>query len=140
MITTEAMTCMRCLLAGTIEMSRISRSGTRGSIQSVQQLVGEILEDQDLSNEVRSIMSEIYNLAKAQSIALPESIVEESYEKGRRFPYETRTSFQRDYEITGKKDERDLFGGTILRMGEEYKVDIKQTKHIYESLDMKKVI
>jgi len=102
--------------------------------------LGEILEDQDLSNEVRSIMGEIYNLAKAQSIALPESIVEESYEKGRRFPYETRTSFQRDYEITGKKDERDLFGGTILRMGEEYKVDIKQTKHIYESLNMKKAI
>jgi 2-dehydropantoate 2-reductase len=102
--------------------------------------LGEILEDQDLSDEVRSIMGEIYNLAKAQSVALPKSIVEESYEKGRKFPYETKTSFQRDYEITGKKDERDLFGGTILRMGKEHNIDVRQTQRIYESLNIKKAI
>lgn len=100
--------------------------------------IGEIIKDPELSKIVLAIMAEIYSLAKIQGISLPDKIIEDSFEKGKKFPFETKTSFQRDFEISDKKDERDLFGGAILRMGEKFNIDTKTTKLIYNSLIIKK--
>jgi len=45
-----------------------------------------------------------------------------------------KTSFQRDFEQTGKADERDLFGGTILRLGQSLGVEVPFTQKVYEDL------
>jgi 2-dehydropantoate 2-reductase len=96
--------------------------------------IGEVLESEELSSHVKKIMKEIVDIANAKRIPLPPSIIDESFTKARSFPLGTKTSFQRDYEIPGKKDERDLFGGAIIRMGEQLGINTETTEMIYELL------
>jgi 2-dehydropantoate 2-reductase len=80
--------------------------------------LGQVMESAELSSLVRSLMQEVLASATAQGVRLPESIVEDSYRKGGDFPAHLRTSFQRDFEDRGGSDERDLFGGAMIRLGE----------------------
>ncbi|MBN2403147.1 MAG: 2-dehydropantoate 2-reductase [Spirochaetes bacterium] len=102
--------------------------------------IGETMQSEELSEYVKSIMQEIVNIANKKNIILPQSIIDDSYHKGGNFPFELKTSFQRDFEITDKPDERDLFGGSVIRMGEELGVPVKTTQLIYNSLQEKKKI
>lgn len=101
--------------------------------------IGEVLENPDMKQQVNEIMNEIYALSKEKKVCLHNSIVKESIEKGYKFSYETKTSFQRDYEKKGNKDEREIFGGAILKLGEEYGIETPVTKLIYESIERKKI-
>lgn len=96
--------------------------------------LGEVLQSEKLSQYVKNIISEIYQIAQKKKIPMPDDIQTVSYEKAKKFPFETKTSFQRDYEIKNKPDERDLFGGTILRLGKEYGIETGTTQMIYDSL------
>lgn len=100
--------------------------------------IGEILASEELTSRVRSIMEEICSIASARGVILPPSIVEDSLGKGGKFPFEAKTSFQRDFEKTDKPDERDLFGGTILRMGKELGIPVEATEGIYRLLSEQK--
>jgi 2-dehydropantoate 2-reductase len=95
---------------------------------------GQILEDPGLSAAVRSILGEIYALSLAKGVALPDSVLEESFENARNFPYEATTSFARDLAAAGKPNEADLFGGTILRLGEELGVPTPATRAAHEAV------
>ncbi len=96
--------------------------------------LGEILEDPELTKLTRSIMSEIAEIAERLKIPLSSDIVETSFFKAKQFPYETKTSFQRDIESKGKINEGDLFGGTLIRYGNDLKISIPNTRNIYEQL------
>jgi 2-dehydropantoate 2-reductase len=96
--------------------------------------MGQVMESAELSNYVLSIMKEIVVLARREGIALREAIVEDSFNKGGDFPYETKTSLQRDFERADKLDERDLFGGTILRLAKSLGVDVPITSSVYGRL------
>jgi 2-dehydropantoate 2-reductase len=100
--------------------------------------LGEIVRSGELSRHVRSIMAEVNALALKKGIALPSTIIEESFEKGRKIPFEAKTSFQRDYERKDKPDERDLFCGTIVRLGKELGVKTETTEMIYRSIQERK--
>lgn len=102
--------------------------------------VGDVLLSEKLSRYVKNIIVKIYNIAKKKQIPLLSTIINESYKKGEKFPFETKTSFQRDYEDKDKPDERDLFGGTIIRMGDKLGINTRTTKIIYDSLQKKKVL
>ncbi len=95
--------------------------------------LGEIAGSDEKSTLVKQIMEEIYSIAKKKNIALPTTIVESSFSKARSFPFEAKTSFHRDYE-KGKKDERDLFGGAVIRMGKALGVKTTATESIYNAL------
>ena len=97
--------------------------------------VGEVMDSKELSSYVLSIMKEIVSLADKKSIALPKTIIENSFNKGKNFPYHTKTSFQRDFECFNKPDERDLFGGTIIRLGRLLNIDTPTTDLIFNKLD-----
>lgn len=81
--------------------------------------LGEVLADRTLKADVRSMMEEVTALADAQGVRLPENAVEQTLGKAAAFPPETRTSFQRDIEAGRPRDEREIFGGTVVRMGRE---------------------
>ncbi|OPY87004.1 MAG: 2-dehydropantoate 2-reductase [Smithella sp. PtaU1.Bin162] len=100
--------------------------------------LGEIMESEKLSNYVLSIMREVALLAEKSGVALPETIVDDSYRTGKNFPYETKTSFQRDVESPDKPDERDLFGGTILRLGRRLDMKTPATQELWEMLEKRK--
>ncbi len=101
--------------------------------------IGEVLQSDELSQYVKDIMAEIYQIAIKRGIVLPSTIVNDSYLKGAKFPFETKTSFQRDYENKEKPDERDLFGGAIIRLGEQSGVKTETTKMIYDSIQKNKI-
>lgn len=99
---------------------------------------GEVLASEELSNYVQSIMNEIINIAIKKGIVLSHSIITDVFTKAKTFPYETKTSFQRDIENNEKPDERELFGGSIIRMGKELGIPVNTTKEIYDSIQQKK--
>ena len=100
--------------------------------------LGQVMESKMLGEYVRSMMRETFALSHAQGVALPEETIINAYRKGYDFPPETKTSFQRDYERADKPDERDLFGGTILRLGLLHGIDTPVTRELYEILMQRK--
>jgi 2-dehydropantoate 2-reductase len=100
--------------------------------------LGEIMESQGLSNNTISVMKEVYELAKQSAVNLPETIITDSYNKGHNFPYDTKTSFQRDFELKDKPDERDLFGGAIIRMGEKLGIKTEVTESLWKKINHQK--
>lgn len=91
--------------------------------------LGEIMDDRELKETTRKIMEEIISIAAFEGVKLKESIIEESLEKANNFPHETTTSYHKDI-IHGKKNEGDLFGGAIIRLGQKYNVPTPVTKKL----------
>ena len=98
------------------------------------QTIGQVIESRELSDYVLGIIREIDKIARSKGVKLPRTAVEDSFRKGKGFPHSTKTSFQRDFEQTGKADERDLFGGTILRLGQSLGIEVPFTRKVYEEL------
>jgi 2-dehydropantoate 2-reductase len=97
--------------------------------------LGEILEDPSLKNEVVNIMNEIYSIALNRNIRLPDGIVGLSLKKVMMFPRDTQTSLQRDINQNKGKSELELFGGTIIDLGNKLDVPTPTTKKIYQELE-----
>jgi len=102
--------------------------------------LGEVMESEDLSHHVKSVMKEIVNIAAAKSISFSGSVIEDAFMKGGKFPFDTKTSFQRDFADKNKFDERDLFGGTLIRMGHESGIETPVAEFIYDILQREKPI
>ncbi len=82
-------------------------------------------------------MTEIHSIAKKKGIILPENIIEESFDRANNFPYETKTSYQRDVESRGKMNEGDLYGGTIISAGEALGIATPVAKTIYAQIQQR---
>ncbi len=96
--------------------------------------IGEVAIDGNCANLVKNIMKEIAMIAKALKIDLPSDIVETSFSKANQFPFETKTSFQRDVETKGRKSEWDLFGGTVIRYAGMLNISANNTKETLDKL------
>jgi 2-dehydropantoate 2-reductase len=92
--------------------------------------LGEVAADHGLKRMAGEIMGEIKLIADVCNIGLPDDIIETSLKKADNFPFETKTSYQRDIEGAGR-NEGDLFGGTILAMGRRLQVPTPVTERIY---------
>lgn len=97
--------------------------------------LGAVTADPELGGLAEKIMGEIVTIAKKKRISLPAGIVETSLGKAGNFPFETKTSYQRDIETKGKRNEGDLFGGTIIRMGKEVGIPTPITEFIYGEIE-----
>jgi 2-dehydropantoate 2-reductase len=97
--------------------------------------LGEILEEPSLKKEVIGIMNEIYSIALKKTIRLPDGIVELSLKKAAMFPRDTQTSLQRDIQQKKGKSELELFGGTIIDLGEKLGIPTPTTNKIYRELE-----
>jgi 2-dehydropantoate 2-reductase len=96
------------------------------------------MESKVLSDYALAVMNEIVMLSKKIGVRLPDTIISDAYQKGSLFPYETKTSFQRDFESVAKPDERDLYGGTILRLGKQFEVATPTTQELWHLLNRRK--
>lgn len=90
----------------------------------------EVMADKNLKSKVRAIMNEVLEIASCEGVSLPEDIIERSLEKANGFSFEAKTSYQRDVE-KGGKNEGEIFGGTIIRLGEKYSVATPVTRDTY---------
>ncbi|MBQ3420197.1 MAG: 2-dehydropantoate 2-reductase [Romboutsia sp.] len=97
--------------------------------------LGEVFENKELSQKVLGIMNEIFEISKAENVQLEDDIVERSYRKADNFSYDTKTSFQRDYEIEGKPNEKEIFGQAIIDLGTIHNISTPITKSIYLKLE-----
>jgi 2-dehydropantoate 2-reductase len=96
--------------------------------------LGQIMEDAESKCLVAGIMEEIFLISKQKHVVLPEDIVAISVAKARAFPPETKTSYQRDVEQKAKRNEGDLFGATIMRMGNETGIPTPVTESVYKKI------
>jgi ketopantoate reductase len=71
---------------------------------------------------------------------LPADIAESSLSKARSFPFGTKTSFQRDFERIDRKDERDLFAGSMIRIAEDLGIAVPRTRELSTVLAERKPI
>jgi 2-dehydropantoate 2-reductase len=90
--------------------------------------LGQVYEDPILKNDVSTIMHEIVSLAEAQAIFLPHNVIALSLRKATQFPYDTKTSFHRDIESKGHRNEMDIFGKAILELGQKYSCSTAKTE------------
>jgi 2-dehydropantoate 2-reductase len=99
--------------------------------------MGGVLADPVLRDHQQHIMEEIIAIAEAKGYRFPPNAIQEVFAKGEAFPYETKTSYQRDLEVPGKPNEGDLFGGTILRMGKELGIPTPWTEKTVRAIEQK---
>ena len=93
--------------------------------------IGGVIADPHLAALVQGIQKEVAAIAKKKGVHLPDDAAERAFESGKAFPFDTKTSFQRDLEAPGKPHEGDIFGGTILRLGKETGVPTPVTAGVY---------
>ncbi|MBN1188759.1 MAG: 2-dehydropantoate 2-reductase [Dehalococcoidales bacterium] len=96
--------------------------------------LGEIMSDTGLKDRVEAIMREILAIANGKSIHLPADIISQSLDKAGTFPFEARTSYQRDIEAGRELNEGDLYGETILQEGQRLGIPTPVTEAVYRSL------
>ena len=90
---------------------------------SSRKTLGAVLEDPNLMEDVRGVISEIVRIAKSEGVHLDPDAVVDALSKAGGFPPDTRTSYQRDVEM-GRRDEGDLFGATIIRLGRQHGIPL----------------
>ena len=96
--------------------------------------IGEILADEEKKAQVRRMMEEVAAVARAEKVDLPAEVVENALQQAANFPFETKTSFQRDVAAGKPQDERDLFGGTMQRLGKKHNVPVPVTAEYFNAL------
>jgi 2-dehydropantoate 2-reductase len=95
--------------------------------------LGAIIEDEQNKQMLRGLMEEVNLIARKRGIVLPENIIPVSLEKVSGFPYETKTSMQRDFE-SGRKTEIETFTGYIVKSGKELGVATPLHQEAYNKL------
>ena len=98
--------------------------------------IGEIMQDKELKLCTRMIMSEVYALSEEKHIGLTADIVDVALNKANKFPFEAKTSYQRDIEKSNL-NEGSLFGDTIIKMGKELKISTPITQQFYSAIEQK---
>jgi 2-dehydropantoate 2-reductase len=98
------------------------------------QTLGAIMENAEHRNMVQGIMAEIYTISRKKAIDLPADIIEKSLNKAYDFPYEARTSYQRDVAGKSRLNEGDLYGGTIIREGKALGIPTPLTESVYRQI------
>jgi 2-dehydropantoate 2-reductase len=101
--------------------------------------LGQIIADETCRKQVCSIMAEIVVIARRKGILLPDNIVEASWNKASNFPPETKTSYQRDIETAGKRDEGELFGGTVIQISKQEGIPTPVTSALYADIQKRRM-
>ncbi|WP_422485698.1 ketopantoate reductase family protein [Gudongella sp. DL1XJH-153] len=97
---------------------------------------GEVMENAELKKLIEEIMEEVVELARAKGIDVKDSLIETYLGNASFYPYETKTSYQRDIESGKGKDEGDLIGGTIIRLGKENGISTSTTEKVYRQAQL----
>ncbi len=96
--------------------------------------LGEVIENEVLRNQVNGIMQEVASIASKKAIGLSADIIEKSMKKASNFPYDNKTSYQRDVEAWPKPNEGDLYGGYILREAAKLSIPTSVTELLYQRI------
>lgn len=96
--------------------------------------IGAVIADAELSDLAQGIQKEIASIAVALKINLPADAAAAAFEKGKVFPPDTKTSYQRDLEVKGKPNESELFSGTIVALGKKLGIATPVTEKVAKAI------
>ena len=99
-----------------------------------EKTLGEVLSDDKLKSMTENNMKEGVLGGKTKNIEFKQDIVEKTLQKAKNFPYESKTSFQRDYEKGESRHEGDILGGTLIRLAKEHNISIPTITEVYREL------
>jgi 2-dehydropantoate 2-reductase len=97
----------------------------------------EVIHDDQLCNLLKEVMSEITFLAKESGINVPSDIFKSSLQKAGNLPRDAKTSYQRDIETKGNKNEGDIFGSTIIEKGKLLHIETPVTESLFKEIQKK---
>lgn len=98
-----------------------------------REVLGNILNDPLKKAFLEGLVREVEQVARTKGISCQADIFENTMSMMAKFPHETKTSMQRDFE-QGKRTELEVFSGAIVRMGREAGVDTPLHGKVYEVL------
>lgn len=96
--------------------------------------IGQVVEEPALQNRAALIMKEIEAIAKKKAVAIPEDIIEKTFQKAASFPYQTPTSLQLDVQSGKANTELELFAGAIIDYGKILGIPVTETQQIYSEI------
>ena len=96
--------------------------------------MGALREDPELNRTVKTMVREVYELGRASGVSLTEDDVQDAENFTNGLDYATTTSFQRDYADPARKNELDLYGAAVVRLGESRGVATPVTERIWKEL------
>jgi 2-dehydropantoate 2-reductase len=96
---------------------------------------GEVASDPDAKASLIEIMREIILLGQKQGIDLNMDLIDKTIAFIRLYPFDARSSFQRDLEQGRSQAEGDIFGGTIIRMGRELNLPTPVTERMVQQIE-----
>jgi 2-dehydropantoate 2-reductase len=99
-----------------------------------RQTIRRVYENEELKQMVSAITAEIKNIASEKGYSFRADIVEKLVARGGVLPPDATTSYQRDIANKNGKNEGDIFGETIIRMGKELHVPTPVTNRICDAL------
>lgn len=94
---------------------------------------GEMMASPQIKNMLLKTAQEIYAIAKAKGVNLPDNSIQKQFEIIASLPFETTASLQRDI-MNGKPSELEAQNGTIVRLGKELGVATPMNDFIYYCL------
>lgn len=98
-----------------------------------RETAGAILADPEKKSFLEGLVREVEQVAREKGVNYPKDILDRAMSIIAAFPYDTKTSMQRDFE-QGKPTELDIFSGAVVRMGRETGVDTPLHLKVYEAL------
>lgn len=98
-----------------------------------RETVGSILADPGKRAFLQGLVAEVEGVARRKGIDYPPDIIEKTMDVIKPFPYDTKTSMQRDFE-QGKRTELEIFSGAVVRMGDGSGIDTPLHRKVYEAL------
>jgi len=96
---------------------------------------GEVISDPEAKANLIGIMTEIIQLGRKQGIDLKMDLIDQTIAFIGLYPYDARSSFQRDLEQERGQDEGDIFGATIIRMGRELNLPTPITERVVRQIE-----
>ncbi len=95
--------------------------------------VGAVRSQPGTRQMLEKAICEIYDVARARNIDLPESVKDKTMEFIDRMPPEATVSMQRDI-MNGRPSELEIQNGAVVRLGQEAGVETPVNNFIYHSL------
>ena len=92
-----------------------------------------VLDDAEGKALLEGLLGEVLHIAEKLGVNLPENIRKITIDKAFTFPYETKTSMQKDVE-DGKKTEIDTFTGYIVKTARKQGVSAPHHERVYDVL------
>lgn len=100
---------------------------------STHRTLGEVYKNGVLRQMTLEAIGEIAVVGRIEGIPITDEMIINALEKADTFPYETKTSFQRDYE-RGGRDERVIFGETMIELAKKHQVPIPVLTRLYAQI------